>query len=240
MSGLDEGNHASEHSKTFNTIKSMDREFHEHHLDTELETDPLTDDVNDDSNSSEPVPEDDDSFGEASDSSVPDQKYLDQILEDYHPERLNLLDSRIPEPLSPKRPKTAAVPSKPMPMLPTCKTEAATPKPPLADKIAAETPPEKETETPDAKKKEEKATTPLDNDNVNGAALDMAEPAEEKGEEEESTDSFPTAPGRRKPGMSKMLAHMGTSTKKSFRTMSGTFWSKPFKGLTKSSRKPPT
>jgi hypothetical protein len=242
MNGIDDGNHASEHSKTFKTRKSMDRELHDHQCETDLDTGPLTNDANDDSSSSSvPVPEDDDSFGEASDSSVPDQKYLDQILEDYHPERLNLLDSRIPEPLSPNRPKTvASPPSKPMS---TCKTEAAPPKLPLADKTTDETSPEKETETPDnAEKKEEKAMTPLDN--VNGAApaddVKKAEPAEENSEEAEAADSFVTSPARPKPGLNEMWAQMGSSTKKSFRKVSGTFWSKPFKGLKKSIRKPPT
>jgi hypothetical protein len=108
---IDDDNHASEHWKSFGTQTSMDMEAHGHNLDADLETtDPfLTEDdndANDKSNSSVPVPEDDDSFGEASKSLEPNQQYLDQILEDYHLERLNLLGSRTPEPLSPLRPKT--------------------------------------------------------------------------------------------------------------------------------------
>jgi hypothetical protein len=127
MSGLDDDHHKGRPSSwRQKPRKSMDLEFHDLDLDSlddELQYESLKsagagnkpppggtgtfkngklllpngtgNDVEDGGGDS-----DDDTFGEASDDCEPDQKYLDELLEEYHPERVNLLDHNIPPRIS--------------------------------------------------------------------------------------------------------------------------------------------
>ncbi len=54
-------------------------------------------------------------------------------------------------------------------------------------------------------------------------------------EQEEKNDGFTSSPRRMaRPLEKNLLQNMGTSTRKSFRKMSGTFWAKSFKNLGRS------
>lgn len=89
---------------------NIDIELHDS-LDEEI-TEPLS--ILDLSNSQrDPADEenfdtDDDSFGEASDDCMPDERYMEQLLEDYHPERINLLDSTVPESIYNRQARTSS------------------------------------------------------------------------------------------------------------------------------------
>eukprot|EP00339_Tiarina_fusa_P015504 CAMPEP_0117073602 /NCGR_PEP_ID=MMETSP0472-20121206/51830_1 /TAXON_ID=693140 ORGANISM="Tiarina fusus, Strain LIS" /NCGR_SAMPLE_ID=MMETSP0472 /ASSEMBLY_ACC=CAM_ASM_000603 /LENGTH=207 /DNA_ID=CAMNT_0004798231 /DNA_START=128 /DNA_END=751 /DNA_ORIENTATION=+ len=98
---LDDDNHASGHQKLAGRL-SMDREVHDQ---PDLSETVLTDDVGESSHSA--FDDDEDSFCAASDDCAPDKEFLDAILEEYHPERVNLLDQSFPEPLT--KPKQEAV-----------------------------------------------------------------------------------------------------------------------------------
>jgi hypothetical protein len=121
MSGLDEDHHKDRPpSWRRKPRKSMDMEFHDLDLDSvddELEYQRLiasgsikhvsgnslkngeklrNSGIDDDDDGTS----DEDTFGEASNDCKPDQQYLDELLEDYHPERINLLDHNIPPRIS--------------------------------------------------------------------------------------------------------------------------------------------
>jgi hypothetical protein len=75
----------------------MDEEFHGYFIENVEEasgTNPA-----DASSHASSYPSDDDSeFGEADDDQLPDQAFLEAILIDYHPDRLNLLEPENGEP----------------------------------------------------------------------------------------------------------------------------------------------
>ena len=100
---LDHDSHTSGHNRTKKLSRpSMDRELHD-----SLGVGDDVDEEDDGVSSSAFDEDDEDSFGAASDDCEPDQNYLESVLEDYHPERVNLLDQSVPEPIT--TPKVEAV-----------------------------------------------------------------------------------------------------------------------------------
>jgi hypothetical protein len=227
---IDEDNHASSHSKNNKMRESMDMEFHDH---IESYTEPLTEDA-DESSSHLPVHDesdsfddsDDDSFCAASDDCEPDHKFLAEILEDEHPERLNLLETNVPAPKNCSGPNIAPKP------------ESA---PKLEDKLEKTVEESGEMDVDEDKKEPEKPeSVKVAQEPENGINVDKGNPEEEEAEEE--TDTFPaptSTPEISRPQLRKGgLGDMGKSTKKSFRGVSSTFFSRPFKGLARSFRRP--
>lgn len=235
---LDDDKHASSHKKKMKTRRSMDIEFHDH-LDDAL-IDELEDlDVDSDSDGNRPKRNldddlDDDSFGEASDSCEPDHEFLDQILDECHPERINLLDPTVPESYYNRQPRSRE---------PTVVSNGG---------------PHKKQENEESQRLGDNSmccrtvneSSCAENiDTGNGAHAKpkrniLGENITEDSEsntEEENDDAFTKSPQRRGPQLSldrtKMLGSMGKSTKKSLRAINGTFWSKPFKGLAQSMRR---
>ena len=187
----------------------MDEEFHFHNdKDFSTETAPLTDMADDSScpTATSNPDEEDDEFGEASDDCEPDKAFLDAILVDYHPDRLNLLEPA-QEPTS--EPATTLQPAE-------------------------------EQKPIDRNSAVEPMQVDLPNPSVQGPEAGAVEkiPAKEDDEDEgEKGDTFLSSPtSRPRPQASSMLTQMGNSTKKSFRKVSGTFWSQPFKSLGRSLR----
>ena len=96
MSLASENRRLTDNSKRSSRRRGMDEELHEH-VDqvsgskevpsNSYETAPLTDYEVDESSTS--IPADDDSFGEATADCIPDKKFLEAILEDYHPNRVD-------------------------------------------------------------------------------------------------------------------------------------------------------
>lgn len=224
---LDDDNHASSHSTKMKVRRSMDIEFHDHLFDDLLdELHDLDTDNEEIQNSTNIAGErDDDSFGEASDSCQPDHEFLDQILEEYHPERINLLDPTVPESVYNKKPRgsTASISA----------SSNTIPKKGNAESfqsVAQVTSLSlKSNALPNDDAKSVDAVATKSKEKVDG------DPNAKN--EEETDDSFIKSPHnrtQRATDRTKLLGSMGEETKKSLRTINGTFWSKPFKGLSPS------
>eukprot|EP00934_Nitzschia_sp_Nitz4_P004961 Nitzschia sp. Nitz4//scaffold4_size323378//3576//4295//NITZ4_000602-RA/size323378-processed-gene-0.151-mRNA-1//-1//CDS//3329553225//4951//frame0 len=218
--------------------RTMDVESRDHSLDEV--TEPLSELTVSQSQMPHPVPaipasidagaddSDDDSFGEASDSCEPNADYMQQVLEEYHPERLNLLESSVPESVYMKKktavqtPKAANPP--PPQALPSRQSEAKCPPPPPEE---LELTP-KRIVVPDIDSQEE-------DDEINTEGSESIEG--EIVENDEGEDTFVHSPVQhRRPGLGDqraklMMENKAGSTKKSLRTINGTFWAQPFKGL---------
>ena len=243
----------------------MDEELHEHVDNVSVskgvpsgsyETAPLTDVEPDESSTS--IPADDDSFGEATPDCVPDKKFLEAILEDYHPARFHLLNPTPPGSATKPVPDTQQESAKTNEYGsasndPSKSSTANQPAEPIKSSGDAET-------SSGNPRKEELDTQPKTNnvrtssgspkkDELDAQPKTCGEEGErdeeeegevtESGEGTESGDVFPTgeqvSPSR--PGLRQdVLGGMGKSTKKSFRRINGTFWSKPFKSLGRSLR----
>jgi hypothetical protein len=263
---LDDGNHASSHGKQYKEQRSMDMEFHDHVESDDEGTEPLTDpdlkNSNGVSSHHQPGPGQtkdndgndsdsdfsDDSFGEASDDCEPDQEFLDQILQEYHPERLNLLDRSIPEPLKPGSAPQLARPSPGRLLKNNAAKNLNVKVAKEGDNLVVKNMTDSEDEDEDAAavvvgknlnscKKEESPSPSPEKDKDEAAPAKPVEKDEEDEEDEteEAADSFRS---RGMPPRRNMLTSMGQSTKKSLRTINGSFWAKPFKGLAKSIRRP--
>jgi hypothetical protein len=258
---LDDGNHASSHGKQYKEQRSMDMEFHDHVESDDEGTEPLTDsdlkNSNGVSSHCQPGPTkdndsddsssdfSDDSFGEASDDCEPDQEFLDQILQEYHPERLNLLDRSIPEPLEPGSAPQSARPSPGRLLKNNAAKNLSVREAKEGDNLVVKDMLDSEDEDEDSaavvagenlnldsNMKEESPEKDKD-EAAPGKPVEKDE--EDEDETEEAADSFRT---RGMPPRRNMLTSMGQSTKKSLRTINGSFWAKPFKGLAKSMRRP--
>lgn len=205
---LDSGNHASSH--TLKGRKSMDTEIHDG-FDSEFSdlgeaASRLSSQPDDDSdNDSE-----DDSFGEASDECQPDHQFLEQVLEECHPERLNLLDPTVPESVYKKTTTSTGLPAGNV----------------SADRDTGE-PASRGLEIRTRSMSRSTASRQI-NINEEGVGSDA-----KTGE----TDTFDASPRKfRRRDQSKMLGSVGKSTKKSLRTINSTFWAQPFKGLSQNLR----
>jgi hypothetical protein len=222
MDDLDEVNHRSSHTPCSKTRRrsTIDVEFHEHDEPNDAsgksgsyETAPLTDDGEareehwDNSSSSTPD-SDEDSFCAASDDCEPDKDYMESILLDYHPDRLNLLELPPPEVNPPETTQSVDSSSAAQVEVPVSGEENGT----------------------------SAATTSTDIDSNDPSVREETENNEES-ESGEIEDSFPSPTARPRPRPpSGLLQSMGKSTKKSFRKMQGSFFSKSFKGLARSFR----
>jgi hypothetical protein len=233
---LDDDSRVSSNKKKMKARRSIDIEFHDH-LDDNL----LDELENLDVSSSERerisnLDDDlgDDSFGEASDSCEPDHEFLDQILLECHPERINLLDQTVPECVYNQKPRSRS-PSFVSRKDPPKRQEDERPQR-LGDdsaRISVQ-------KTSSAKYIE--ASDDTSAGTKRGISLEQTtEDDSESNHEGETEDNFMASPQRRAPKIgldrTKMLGNMGKSTKKSLRTINGTFWSKPFKGLSQSIRR---
>ena len=228
----------------------MDEELHEH-VDqvsgskevpkNSYETAPLTDYEVDESSSS--MPADDDSFGEATADCIPDKKFLEAILEDYHPNRVHLLNptpqgsgEKQDEPNTPNEPRKRNDDSE------RSATDNGLVSSPGNDIFPAIKSSENvETSSRKAKKEELEAQPKISGEEEGECTQDREEGGADNEEEgTEGDDSFPAVgevPPPSRPGLNKnMLGDMGKSTKKSFRRINGTFWAKPFKNLGRSMR----
>jgi hypothetical protein len=223
MDDLDEVNHRSSHTPCSKTRRrsTIDVEFHEHDEPKDAsgttgsyETAPLTDDGEaredhwDNSSSSTPN-SDEDSFCAASDDCEPDKDYMESILLDYHPDRLNLLELAPPEVNPPETTQSVDLSA-------------------AAAAVQAEVSGEENGTSA--------ATTSTDIDSNDPSVREETENNEES-ESGEREDSFPSPTTRSRPRHHPgLLQSMGKSTKKSFRKMQGSFFSKSFKGLARSFR----
>jgi hypothetical protein len=181
----------------------MDEEFHGYFIEN-IEEASGTNPADASSHASSYPSDDDSEFGEADDDQLPDQAFLEAILIDYHPDRLNLLEPENGEPAPEETPA------------PTPIVE------PSEEKDSAS----------------EEAVDTMEVDPKQPATADSEEPKDDSTghmEEEENNDDFTSSPTRaRRPLEKNLLQNMGTSTRKSFRKMSGTFWAKSFKNLGRS------
>ena len=226
MSELDEQQvptTTSAHSKLRST-NSMDMDFH--HDDADDKSHPTT--MSDDSSS---FSSGSDEFGEASVNSEPDKEFMNMMLVESHPDRLNLLeigtDAEIPQPAGDDGPGEASSASS---------VDVKSPVNPRVDRLSMLA----------ATKGKKSLMNGLDlgddddDDSKEKAAAPAAEASEttEGGEDADAFAMSPT-PSKRPPmDRQSLLNTMGKSTKKSFRKISsGGFWSKPFKGLGKGRRK---
>jgi len=189
---------------------------------------------------------DDDSFGEASDNCEPDQEYMEQILEECHPERLNLLEQSVPEAVYNKPPRSA-----PPLLTRTLKQASRSQEEDIPPKRSSLLQLDDETQTAEPSISENAKSSLKDV----VSSTDIPSPQQKKRDvfnskttedsesntEEENEDAFTKSPKKRAPRLgvdrSKLLGSMGSSRKKSLRTINGTFWSKPFKGLAQSMRR---
>lgn len=259
---LDDDFHASSHHSTgkMKTRRSMDIEFHDH-LDDDLleELEDLDDDSSHPRKTRHAEDLDDDSFGEASDSMKPDQEYMEQILEECHPERLNLLEQTVPESVYMKAPR-APPPLMRSPKQASLQQEDDTDKGyvPMVRSTKQKSLIQDDDDEPETSEKPqsiEAKPASFKNAAESESSSDRPSPEPEKQDvfsskateesesnnEEETEDSFLKSPQKKGPRLgvdrSKLLGSMGKSTKKSLRTINGTFWSKPFKGLAQSIRR---
>lgn len=277
MSDLDDGYHDNnvESDETegphlfpprFKQRKSMDLEFHDLNLDDWEESENfktevkrnlparnelhLSADDNEDSSSC------DDSFGEASDDEEPDKSYLEELLdEEYHPERLNLLDSNIP----PKK-------DKPQLQRTSRKNGLLGAKYDVSDSDSE--PDRMENTTEDDESDWTPARSGAHSDTSSeipqqGYAYDLSDHTDnqvdelsengdwkypddegndteslDEGEQPGKEDAFDGSPKRKndpsRPSIKDQMERLGKSTKKSFRTVGNrAFFSHPFKGLTR-------
>lgn len=192
--------HQSGHSKNSRTKRatSMDEEMHGYLGMNGEEAAQDTNPADASSHASSDPSDDDSEFGEAADDQLPDQAFLEAILIDYHPDRLNLLEPENGEPAS----------------------------------------------TPTAELSEENepaAEESIDTMEVgpkHPATADSEDPMDDSTghiEEEENNDAFTSSPTRPpRPMQKNLLQNMGSSTKRSFRKMGGSFWAKSFKNLGRS------
>jgi hypothetical protein len=197
----------------------MDIEFHDHLYDDLLDEIQEWDMENNPENSGTKLEGDldDDSFGEATDSCQPDHEFLEQILEEYHPERINLLDPTVPESVYNKKPRGS---------------ESS------AVSNVAKTKEQLESEKPPSVNDASRISTRSIGANSNHDT--RTKPNSKKAEESESStdedgdDAFQKSPQPKGKDRTKLFGTMGEENKRSLRTINGTFWSKPFKGLTQS------
>ena len=225
---IDEESHAEKKSKA---RKSMDMEFHDH-LGTD--TEPLTEHA-DGSSSRQPLPYDsdddsdfEDSFCAASDDCEPDHTFLAEILEDEHPERLNLLETDVPPPRNSNH---------------NTKPESAPEEKPVAESSDDESSVEElQGAEWDSDNEEEAArpssvkVKPASSNALDQSKVGPEDDSEGAGEEGDTFTSSPTT--RTRTGLRDGLQNLGKSTKKSFRGVSGGFFAKPFKGLGRAIRRP--
>lgn len=220
---LEDNNTSSRHKKK--TRKGMDIDLHEH---IGSDTEPLTE-HNVDGSSSHHLPvhndsSDDsgDSFCDASDACEPDHRFLAEILEDEHPERLNLLESN--------RPMSPATPAQ---------SPNATPKPESAPKLPYPDSPGEQAETEDVKEAKKPASVKSVPNNINEPNTENGKEVSESEDCSESVDAFTASPARTTRPTLKDAVSPG-SMRKSLRGMSiGTaFFAKPFKGLANKIRRP--
>ncbi len=226
---VDDDNHASNQSTKMKVRRSMDIEFHDHVFDD------LLDELHELDMESEEYERalksggeaDGDSFGEASDTCQPDHEFLDLILEEHHPERINLLDPTVPESVYMKKPKNSALRSASCSAAPK-KGEEETPQLAAASSNIAQNP--SSSKNTDARS---------DGVFVKNSML-KREDNSESDNEEDASESFMKSPLNRSQQLgvdrTKQIGSLGEETNKSLRTINGTFWSKPFKGLTPNRR----
>jgi hypothetical protein len=199
---LDADAQQSGHSKNSRNKRatSMDLEFHGGEEEAEG-SNPA-----DASSHASSCPSDDDSeFGEAADDQLPDQAFLEAILIEYHPDRLNLLEPENGEP-----------------------APEETPAPP-----ATAEPSEEERAAEDALDTMEVDPQKLATVDSEDPKDDVTGYTEEQEEKNDDFTSSPKRLAR--PLQKNLLQNMGTSTRKSFRKMGGSeFWAKSFKNLGRS------
>jgi hypothetical protein len=226
---LDDDNHASSH-QMIAAQSSMDREVHDQN---ELDDPALTEDVGESSHSA--FDDDEDSFCAASDDCAPDKEFLDAILEEYHPERVNLLDQSFPETLT--KPKQEAVSYQRR--LSRSKDESSIRFGRTLKMESESYEKEKENDKQSSDDPEEPATngtTALDIESPKNTETPDQSTERSELEEGELEDVFPAATASpillQRPSLEETTV---PATKKSFRSINGkSFWSKPFRRVARS------
>jgi hypothetical protein len=232
---LDDDNHASAHLRVA-ALSSMERDVHDPIID--MGETALADDVGGGSHSC--FDDDEDSFCAAEDDCAPDTDFLNAILEEYHPERVNLLDRSFPETLT--KPKQEAISHERR--LSRSLDEGSI----RFGRNLKQEPEPDEKEKDNTKQTSDKPEEPATNGTT---AMDVESPentetpeqTSEKMEAEESEDTFSTAaqsPSR--PQQSELqrpaMEQTADTTKKSFRSINAkNFWSKSFRRVARSMKR---
>lgn len=219
---LDEDNHGSTQSTKMRVRRSMDIEFHDHLYDDMFDEIQEWDRQNNQEQKGRKQEGnvDDDSFGEATDTCQPDHEFLEQILEEYHPERINLLDPTVPESVYMK--KTRSSESSVVSSSKATEQQDGEKPPPTADTSSIST--------------RSSGANYTNNDDTRTKLNSKKADDSESDTEEDGDDAFRKSPQQRGNDRTTLFGTMGEETKRSLRTINGTFWSKPFKGLTPSVR----
>jgi hypothetical protein len=223
-------------SATKKRSTSMDDEFHNEELhDGSLSSSTFSSDAESE-------------FGEASDNSEPDKEFMSMMLQESHPDRLNLLEMGLEEPeIPPNQTGTssdnaddAGSSSSSIDFKASKSTQPMNPAPRIGPGALSRAGPGALTRTPAKEALNGDSSDKDTDDDDDGSKERPVAPATETPETGEEADTFlssPTTTKRPQIDRQSMLGAMGKSTKKSFRKISGGFWAKPFKGLKKGKRK---
>jgi hypothetical protein len=271
MSGLDEGHHDNDTGlddmeepppPKLKARRSMDLEFHDLYLDVWNESEHSMSNIkrslsarngsrlscNDGDGSSSF----DDSFGEASDDEEPDKQYLEELLDDeYHPERLNLLDNNVPsrkkKPQLQRKSGGDGGGSGMKHAVPNSDGESQQIENTTVDDGSDWSRDHSDTSSDirqdftydlsDHTGTQDDDSSEISGWNPDGDANDSD--STDQGEQPGADDAFGDSPKRRidpsRPTIKSQMERLGTSTKRSFRTVGNRpFFSQPFKGLSRS------